>query len=146
MFKIFIFIFALETRCKHYPHLVSGFRDDVEAGSRVFPEQGVVRRESFLVRLQDVIVDGTLTRGVVAVYHTVQQRQNRLLQDSNKTSLQELIAISAVLLHKRLVVKPCSHPALTLTLALMLLNRSRTHLNFDTTVENETDTWCKWCY
>ena len=63
----------------------------------MFPEQGVVRRESFLVRLQDVIVDGALTRGVVTVYHTIQQRQNRLLQDSNKTSLQELIEISAVL-------------------------------------------------
>ena len=97
MYKIFIFIFALETRCKHYPHLVSSFRDDVETGSRVFPEQGVVRRESFLVGLQDVIVDGTLTRGVVAVYHTVQQRQHGLLQDSSKTSLQELIENSAVL-------------------------------------------------
>ena len=80
MYKIFFFIFVLETRRKHYPHLVSSFRDDVEAGSGVFPEQGVVGRESFLIRLQDVIVDGALTRGVVTVYHTVQQRQHSLLQ------------------------------------------------------------------
>ena len=72
MHKIFILIFVLETCCSHWFYLVSGFRDDVQTGSGVFPEQGVVRRESFLVRLQDVIVDGALTRGVVAVYHTVQ--------------------------------------------------------------------------
>ena len=147
MYKFFFFIFVLETRRKHYPHLVSSFRDDVEAGSGVFPEQGVVRWESFLVRLQDVIVDGALTRGIVTVYHTIQQRQNCLLQNIREASLRALIPNSAILLHTRLVLKPYSHQVSAMTIALLLLDRSKTCLNFDTStaVDSDTDIWCEWC-
>ena len=109
--------------------LVSGFRDDVEAGSGLFPEQGVVGRESFLIRLQDVIVDGALTRGVVTVYHTVQQWQHRLLQSNSDTSFLPSIANSAVLLQTRLSSKAMFTPI-----------GPEIHLNFYTT---DTGAWCE---
>ena len=36
--------------------------------------------------------------------------------------------------------KPCSHRASALSLALRILNRSRTHLSFDTGVNTDADT------
>ena len=38
-------------------------------------------------------------------------------------------------------LKPCSHRASALTWALTRFNLSRTHLNFDNSVDN----WCEWC-
>ena len=44
-------------------------------------------------------------------------------------------------------LKPCSHRASALMQVLMLLDQSRTHLNFDTSVsvDANTDTSCEWC-
>ena len=41
-------------------------------------------------------------------------------------------------------LKPCSHRASVLTLTLMHLNWSRTHLNFDARMDADADTWCEW--
>ena len=39
------------------------------------------------------------------------------------------------------ILKPCSHR----TSALTLLNQSRSHLNFDASVNADADAWCEWC-
>ena len=42
-------------------------------------------------------------------------------------------------------LKPRSHRASALMLPLTLLNQSRAHLNFDASVDADTDTWWEWC-
>ena len=39
-------------------------------------------------------------------------------------------------------VKPCIHRTSALTLALQLLYRPRTHLDFNASVDTDADAWC----